>query len=177
MNENPQADAAPLKAIDSAKTLFQKWMRNETALLLVLLALAVLTWLPRLEGPIDLRWDGGVYYILGTSLAEGKGYKLLNEPGEIDAVQYPPLLPLIIAGHQLILGTDDPTTVGRWLRFSAFIVFILYIYAVFRFFKIIFPCIEHFSPQYCVFSARTFIFFPICAFLKFLSASSPSFLF
>lgn len=135
MNENPQADAAPLKAIGSAKTLFQKWMRNETALLLVLLALAVLTWLPRLEGPIDLRWDGGVYYILGTSLAEGKGYKLLNEPGEIDAVQYPPLLPLIIAGHQLILGSDDPTTVGRWLRFSAFIIFILYIYVVFRFFK------------------------------------------
>jgi len=112
-----------------------KWLPSETALLLVLLALAVLTWLPRFEGPIDFRWDGGVYYILGTSLAEGKGYKLLNEPGDIDAVQYPPLLPLIIAGHQWLLGTSDPTTVGQWLRFSAFIIFLVYICVIFKFFK------------------------------------------
>jgi hypothetical protein len=135
MNENLQSKAAT-EDINSSKTLFQKWLGNETALLLVLLGLAVLTWLPRLEGPIDLRWDGGVYYILGTSLAEGKGYKLLNEPGEIDAVQYPPLLPLIIAAHQLILGTNDPTTVGEWLRVSAFLIFIVYIFAVFRLLKI-----------------------------------------
>ncbi len=133
MIKSPQAAAS--KIVDSLKTLLPKWLQNETAMLLVLLALAVLTWLPRFEGPIDLRWDGGVYYILGTSLAEGKGYKLLNEPGEIDAVQYPPLLPLIIASHQLVLGTDDSTTVGRWLRFSAFIIFLLYIYVVFKFFK------------------------------------------
>jgi 4-amino-4-deoxy-L-arabinose transferase-like glycosyltransferase len=112
-----------------------KWLRSEKTLLLVLLALAILTWLPRLKGPIDLRWDAGVYYILGTSLAEGKGYRLLNEPGEIEAVQYPPLLPLIVAGHQLILGTNDPTTVGSWLRFTAFIIFLVYIYAAFTFFK------------------------------------------
>ena len=135
MNKNFLTDATP-EVIDSTKTLFQKWVRNEKVLLFVLLTLAVLTWLPRFQGPIDLRWDGGVYYILGTSIAEGKGYKLLNEPGEIDAVQYPPLLPLIIACHQLILGTDDPTIVGWWLRFSAFIVFLLYIYVIFKFFKI-----------------------------------------
>ncbi len=118
---------------DSSKRLFfPRWLRSEKVVILTLLTLAALTWLPRLKGPIDLRWDGGVYYILGTSLAEGKGYKLMNEPGEISAVQYPPLLPLIIAGHQLILGTDDPTTVGSWLRFSAFLVFLTYIFAVFR---------------------------------------------
>lgn len=114
---------------------FPNWLKTETAATIVLLALAVLTWAPRLNGPIDLRWDAGVYYILGTSLAEGKGYKLLNEPGEIDAVQYPPLLPAIVAAYQLALGTSDPTTVGRWLRFSAFIIFILYIYVVFRFLR------------------------------------------
>ncbi len=139
------------------------WLKSETAVLLALLALTVLTWLPRFKGPIDLRWDGGVYYILGTSLAEGKGYKLLNEPGEIDAVQYPPLLPAIIAGHQLILGTDDPTTVGRWLRFSAFIIFIVYIYVIFRFFK------NYLSLHYaflatvlCLFSSHVYFLSDLC---------------
>ncbi len=50
---------------------------------------AVLLWLPRQVGPIDLRWDGGVYYLLGTALAEGRGYRLLNEPGEIEARAVP----------------------------------------------------------------------------------------
>lgn len=114
---------------------FPKWLKSETTVLLVLLALTILTWLPRFNGPIDMRWDSGVYYILGTSLAEGKGYKMLNEPGEIDAVQYPPLLPAIVAAYQLVLGTNDPTTVGWWLRISAFIIFIVYIYVAFNFFK------------------------------------------
>ena len=95
---------------------------------LILLLLATLSWLPRIKGPIDLRWDAGVYYILGTSLAEGKGYRLLNEPGEIEATLYPPLLPAIVAVHQLALHTTDPVVVGRWLRglfvalFGAFVV-------------------------------------------------------
>jgi hypothetical protein len=29
-------------------------------------------WAPRIYGPIDLRWDGASYYVLGTSLAEGR---------------------------------------------------------------------------------------------------------
>ena len=70
------------------------------ALLLIWLAVSI----PRLNGPIDLRWDAGTYYVLGTALAEGKGYRLLNEPGEIEAVQYPPLLPLIVAAHQRRYG-------------------------------------------------------------------------
>lgn len=81
----------------------------------VLLA-TLATWAPRLSGPIDLRYDAGVYYVLGTAIAEGRGYRLLNEPGEIEAVQYPPLLPLLVAAHQKVLATSDPVVVGRSLR-------------------------------------------------------------
>ena len=99
--------------------------RNALATALVV-AMAALIWLPRRGGPIDMRTDGAVYYILGTSLAEGKGYKLLNEPGDIDAVQYPPLLPAVVAVHQRALGTSDPTIVGRALRVTSFLLFLVY---------------------------------------------------
>ena len=102
-------------------------LSKERTVYAILGLLVILLWLPRFQGPIDLRWDGGVYYVLGTSLAEGKGYRLLNEPGEIQANQYPPLLPLIIAAHQLVLGTSDPLVVGRLLRFSSFVAFMAYI--------------------------------------------------
>jgi len=80
--------------------------------LALLVCIVLLVWVPRLSGPIDLRYDGGVYYILGTSLAEGKGYRLLNEPGEIEAVQYPPLLPVFVAAHQRVLGTSDTIVIS-----------------------------------------------------------------
>ncbi len=84
---------------------------------LLMLGLVVsLLWLQRFNGPIDLRFDGGVYYVLGTSLAEGRGYRLLNEPGDIEAIQYPPLLPLIVAGTELMVGDSDPLRVGKYLR-------------------------------------------------------------
>lgn len=98
-------------------------------------AVVLLTWLPRLTGPIDLRWDGGVYYVLGTALAEGRGYRLLNEPGEIEANQYPPLFPALIALHQRLAGTSDPTLVGKKLRFTFLLLSIalgLAAYALFR---------------------------------------------
>jgi hypothetical protein len=110
---------------------YQPDFSKDAAVILILCGLTVLNWLPRLNGPIDLRWDAGVYYILGTSLAEGRGYKLLNEPQNIDAVQYPPLFPAIIAVHQWLLGTGDPIIVGQWLRLSLFAVFIFYILAVY----------------------------------------------
>ena len=91
-----------------------------------LIVLGMASWLPRMHGPLDLRWDSGSYYILGTSLAEGKGYRLLNEPGNIEAVQYPPLLPWMVAVHQRLLGTSDPMVVGRWLRVSFFLMFMAY---------------------------------------------------
>ncbi len=83
-------------------------------------------WAPRLTGPIDLRYDAGAYYVLGTSLAEGHGYRLLNEPGAIEAIQYPPLLPMIVAAHQWLAGTRDPNVVGWGLRCTYAGLFVAY---------------------------------------------------
>ena len=86
---------------------------------------------PRLRGPIDLRYDAGVYYTLGTSLAEGKGYRLLNEPGAIQAIQYPPLLPLFAAIHHRLARPSDPLVVGRMLRISFFAMLLVFIVAAY----------------------------------------------
>jgi hypothetical protein len=92
----------------------------------IVVALVVILWAPRLSGPIDLRWDAGVYYVLGTSLATGHGYRILSEPGSPEALQYPPLLPAFVALHQLVLGSTDPAVVGRWLRSSFAALFLGY---------------------------------------------------
>lgn len=99
---------------------------------LILVVLSIISWLPRMDGPLDLRWDGGTYYVLGTSLAEGKGYRLLNEPGEIQSIQYPPLFPAIIAFHQWVCGTSDPNVVGYWMRWTFFFCFLAYILAIYH---------------------------------------------
>jgi hypothetical protein len=97
-----------------------RWSRADAYGAIIILSLALLLWAPRLKGPIDLRFDAGVYYVLGTSLAECRGYRLLNEPGAIEAVQYPPLLPLVVTAHQTLLGTSDYLVVGPWLRIFYF---------------------------------------------------------
>lgn len=99
----------------------------------VLVLLSVTLWIPRLAGPLDLRWDAGVYYVLGTSLAEGQGYRLLNEPGAPHAIQYPPLLPLLVAAHQRLLDTRDPAVVGHALRWTFAALFVAYVLLVHRF--------------------------------------------
>lgn len=104
---------------------------SKTRYLALLIALAAGLWAPRLRGPLDLRYDAGVYYILGTSLAEGRGYRLLSEPGEIQAVQYPPLLPAIVAAHQRLAGTTDPSVAGHWLRITYALMFLGYIVATY----------------------------------------------
>src|SRR5271166_3962248 len=104
---------------------------HDVRYILLLLGLSLLTWIPRFRGPIDLRYDAGVYYILGTSLAEGKGYRLLNEPGKGQAIQYPPLLPALVAFHQRALGTSDHQRVGQWLRITYAILFTLYVLSVY----------------------------------------------
>jgi hypothetical protein len=109
--------------------------RPDIVAVVLVIGAAVALWLPRTRGPIDLRWDAGVYYILGTSLAEGHGYRLLNEPGQITAVQYPPLLPAIVAVHERLLGTSDPTTVGIWLRRTSFVVFVAFAVVLLWFFR------------------------------------------
>ena len=97
----------------------------------LLVVCQILLSVPRLRGPIDLRYDAGVYYILGTSLAEGKGYRLLNEPGAIQEIQYPPLLPLFVAVHQRLAGRSDPLVVGRMLRISFFALLLAFIVAAY----------------------------------------------
>ncbi|MEX2221176.1 MAG: hypothetical protein WEG40_05185 [Candidatus Rokuibacteriota bacterium] len=97
----------------------------------ILAAMIIALWAPRAVGPLDFRWDGGVYYVLGTAIAEGKGYRLLNEPGDIEANQYPPLLPLIVAFHQWLVGSSDFVVVGRWMRLSYFLIFTTYIFAAY----------------------------------------------
>jgi hypothetical protein len=92
----------------------------------VAMTLSLLLWAPRLTGPIDLRWDAGVYYVLGTSLATGHGYRILNEPGLPQALQYPPLLPAVVALYQRALGSTDPAVVGPWLRLSYATGFLIY---------------------------------------------------
>ena len=69
---------------------------------LVVALVAAATWWPRIDGPIDLRFDAGAYYILGTSLARGEGYRMLSEPGEIPSSLHPPLVPALVAAHQLV---------------------------------------------------------------------------
>jgi hypothetical protein len=83
------------------------------ALLLVVVALV---WVPRMRGGIDLRWDAAVYYSTGTALAEGQGYRLINEPVDAQAVQYPPLLPVVAGAVQWLCGSTDPAVTGWWLR-------------------------------------------------------------
>ena len=94
------------------------------------LALAIVLWAPRFSGPIDLRWDAGVYYVLGTSLATGQGYRILSEPGSPQALQYPPLLPAIVALYERAVGSTDPAIVGPWLRVSNAALFLGYALAV-----------------------------------------------
>jgi hypothetical protein len=96
-----------------------------------LILLVICSWAPRFSGPIDLRWDAAVYYILGTALAEGHGYRLLNEPGEIRAILFPPLLPAIVAVHQRVIGTADPVVVGAGLRVFFFLLFAAYVMATY----------------------------------------------
>ncbi len=95
-----------------------------------MVTIAVLLWLPRLSGPIDLRWDAGVYYVLGTSLSSGQGYRIPSEPGSPEAVQYPPLLPAFIAAHQWFSATSDPAVVAPRLRVSYAILSVAFALAV-----------------------------------------------
>jgi hypothetical protein len=110
----------------------------------VILLVWLAIWTPRPRGPVNFRWDASTYYVLGTALAEGRGYRLLNEPVEIHAIQYPPLLPMVVAAHQLIMGTNDYFKVGSALRLTYFLlsgIFLLMTYSFAR---------RLFAPQYAL---------------------------
>ena len=108
-------------------------VRTSILTCLVIAIVTVATWLPRMSGSIDLRWDGGAYYIVGTSLANNKGYRLLSEPGDIRSSVHAPFLPALVAAHQLILKTSDPAVVGPALRVSILLVSVGYAVAIFLF--------------------------------------------
>jgi hypothetical protein len=119
-----------LTPAEGSSAIYRGWrcdLFSGIVLLLIWLAVS----LPRLNGPIDLRWDASTYYVLGTALAQGKGYRLLNEPGEIRAVQYPPLLPAIIAVQQRLMKTSDFFKVGWRLRVIYFLLSGVYLAAVY----------------------------------------------
>jgi hypothetical protein len=112
--------------------------RSDGVVLLALLLLLSATWIPRLTGPIDLRWDAAAYYILGTSLYQDQSYRYLNEPGEVTAVLWPPLLPAVVAVHQLVLQSTDPIVVGSALRLTYGALWVAYIAATFVFLRTLF---------------------------------------
>ena len=116
---------------DNAPSLHRAGWRREAVALAGVVLLWLAVWLPRLHGPIDLRWDASTYLVLGTSLAEGKGYRLLNEPGQIEAVQYPPLLPAMVAVHQRAMGTHDWQAVATRLRLTYFLLSGAYLVAAY----------------------------------------------
>lgn len=108
-----------------------RWTRADTVIVLVLVAASTLSWVPRMRGPIDFRWDAAVYYLLGTSIAGDLSYRLSSEPGEINTTTFPPLLPLLVAAHQWLLGTDDPVVVGGWLRATSWALLTAYLITAF----------------------------------------------
>ena len=128
MKDEPSVDevlmAAPSEFKGAAVQVVRAMARHWDWAMVVVLAFVV--WAPRLSGPIDLRYDAGVYYLLGTSLAKGEGYRIPSEPGSPEALQYPPLLPAFVALHQWLLGTTDPAIVAPWLRSSYAALFVAY---------------------------------------------------
>lgn len=120
--------------------------------------LAVLLWLPRLSGPIDLRYDAGVYFLLGVSLAEGHGYRILSEPGNPQAVQYPPALPALVALHAKAFGTTDPLELGRWLRRTYFVLSVALALAVLALARTqLSTAWAAFAAALCIFQLNTYL--------------------
>jgi hypothetical protein len=144
------------------KSLSLGWRPGQSDIIagIVLLAIFFTVSLPRMKGPIDLRWDASTYYILGTALAEGKGYRLLNEPGNIQAVQYPPLLPSIIAMYQRTMGTSDYIPVGRALRLTYFLLSGLYLLAVYTLARRMLPPLHAFFASAIIGLSFNSFFYP-----------------
>lgn len=129
------APAAPPATASTAHAPERAWRRADAVAVAALVIVVLAMWLPRLRGPLDLRYDAAVYYTTGTALAEGKGYRLPSEPGDVRAVQYPPLLPAVAAAAQWVSGSTDYRVAGRWLRGFNFLVyggFVLAVYALAR---------------------------------------------
>ena len=92
----------------------------------LVLATTLALWAPRLQGPIDLRWDAGVYYTAGSALADGRGYLIPSEPGAVAEIQYPPALPILAAAVQRVVGTTDAVAAGHAMRLVYFVLTVVY---------------------------------------------------
>jgi hypothetical protein len=132
-------DVGGTAALDDNAQAVRRRRTVDLGCTLALCIAVLLTWIPRWNGPIDIRWDGATYFVLGTSLSEGKGYRLLSEPGDIRANQYPPLLPAIVAVHEKVLHSTDPVRVGIWLRRTWMLFSIFYIAVAFRLGRLLVP--------------------------------------
>lgn len=116
-------------------------------------------WALRWQGSIDLRYDAAVYYVLGTSLASGQGYRIISEPGAPADIQYPPLLPALIAVHQRVLGTSDPAVVGPSLRWTYAVMFLGYGLAVLALARAhVRPWLALLATILCLGQTNTFLF-------------------
>ena len=138
----------------------ERVLRRRVVAWLVIGIVAAATWWPRADGPIDLRWDGGAYYILGTSLATGQGYRLLSEPGNTESSLHAPFVPVLVATYQTVLQTSDPVVVGHALRLTAALCSVAYAIAIFVLLSAYIPrgyalaaaIIAVLQPQYAYFS-------------------------
>ena len=158
-----QVSAEPLSTVGKKHSLgIGRVSHRDFIHAIVLLLVCLAVWLPQLRGPIDLRWDASAYYVLGTSLAEGKGYRLLNEPGEIEAVQYPPLLPAIVSVHQRLMQSSDYFAVGSRLRIVYCVISAVYLLAVYTLARqLLPPAIALIVGVITGFSFNSFFYFQI----------------
>lgn len=124
----------------------------------IVVAMVALLWFPRLNGPIDLRYDAGVYYVLGSSMASGEGYRIKSEPGAPEGIQYPPGLPALVAVHQLVLGTADAKVVAPVLRRTYAVLFVAFGIATLALARrYVGPVGALLATAVCLFQANTFL--------------------
>lgn len=151
---------------------------TDKKLIFLLMIGACVIWLPRYDSMIDLRWDGGVYYTLGESLAQVKGYRILYEPGEILAVQYPPGLPFIVACTRLATGMGSLWATCRLLLALYFLMFCGYLLGVYYLTRTFCsPLYAFLAGCVCLFHTHTFYLSNLCfAELPFMLLSTLFFL-
>jgi hypothetical protein len=79
------------------------------------------------DAKVDLNGDNAKYYLLGQSIAEGKGYVSLYEPGEPPTSVYPPGYPLLASGVLLFTESIVAQKVlnGLFLLGSALLLFLI----------------------------------------------------
>lgn len=70
---------------------------RKLALTVSLVALAAAYWIAWRAPAVGTFHDDGVYLVTAKALAEGKGYRIISLPNEIDQTKYPILFPMLLA--------------------------------------------------------------------------------